>query len=99
MSGENRKQDLVQNLAARIERMELDLAVPGVDFERGARRGDVPARVPAGVLVTGRQIRAAEGVELPQQVFQALFVADLGDSAGDSDSARGGIPQFTHDAP
>ena len=50
--GQHREEQPVQDFAARVEGAEFQPALPGQDLERGPHRGDVPARVSAGVLVT-----------------------------------------------
>ena len=50
---ENRQQHLIQHLAAKIQRAELYVAVHGDDFERRARGGEIPARIPPWEFVSG----------------------------------------------
>jgi hypothetical protein len=64
--GQNRKEQPVQDFAARVEGAEFQPTLSGQDLERGPHRGDVPARVSAGVLVAGRKIDAAVGVKIAQ---------------------------------
>src|SRR5579883_777203 len=85
-----------QRFAAAIERAELDAAVPGNDFERRAGRGDVPARVPAGILVSRRKVDATVAIEVAQQVHETLAEGGFRKGAGDLDPVGSGVAICAH---
>ena len=96
MLRQDRIQHLRQHLPAQIERPKLDLAIDRDDLERRPCGGDVPARVSPRKLISGGKINAAMCVQILQKTLQSFLEADLGDSAGDGDTAASGIPEFTH---
>src|SRR5437899_4190644 len=99
MPGQNRIQHLVYHLTAHVERAKFDLAADGDDLERRARGGDVPTRISPGKFISGRKVHTAMRVQILQKTLQPSFETDLGDHAGDGDTASSGVPEFAHDSP
>src|SRR5208283_3852291 len=75
---ERRMEQLRDAAAALIERAELHAAVARHDLQRRTGGGDVPARVPPGILVSRRQVDATVPVQIAQEVPQALTVTGPG---------------------
>ena len=99
MRAQNRLQQTVDDLAARIQRSQGNVAIGGDDLERRRDGGYIPARISLGVFVTGRKIDAALGIELVEQPAQALFKRNFGKRAFDDDAAGGGITVGAHKIP
>src|SRR5687767_1702614 len=99
MRRKDRMQNPVQNLAAPIQRPELDGPAASDNLERRARRGDVPAGVAARILVSGRKIDPAIPVKLAQQFFQALAIRGLGACPSDSNATAREILERPHGSP
>ena len=82
--------------SALVQRPELHAAVVGNNFERRAGRGDIPARISSGILISRRKINPAVLVQVIQQVVQSLPEVDLGRGPGDLDTVGSGIAVFAH---
>ena len=96
MRAQHRLQHAIDDLAARVQRTQGNVAAGGDDLERRRDRRHVPARIALGVFVAGRKIDPALRIELLQQPAQALFVRDLGNGAFDDDAAGRGIAFGAH---
>ena len=96
MSLENRQQHLIQPLAAKIERTKVHIAVDRDNLQGRARGGEIPARVSPGKLIAGGKVGAAARVQILQKMLQPPFEVDLGNHAGNGDTASSGISEFGH---
>src|ERR1700694_2937932 len=96
MRREGRLDNLVQRLAARVERADGDVPFARDDLDRRRHRGHVPARITPWEFVTGGKINAALRVQLLQKTPQTPAVSHVGNSARDGDAARGGIALGAH---
>lgn len=66
VSGEGAADHLAEHFATLAEGVEIDLTSGGDDFNGRGDAGDVPARVPPGILVSRGEVEAAEAVELSE---------------------------------
>jgi hypothetical protein len=96
MMFEQRTEDLIQDLAALIERIEMNLAAGRDDLKRRRYGRHVPARITFRVFVARAKINAAIPVQLMQQAFQSFMKRNSGLGAGYGDSARRSISQLGH---
>src|SRR6266853_4986724 len=96
MRCEGRLENLIQRLAARVERADGDIAFARDDLDRRRHRRHVPARIPSRELVTGGEIDAALRVQLLEKTPQTPVVSHVGNKARDGDAARGGIALGAH---
>ena len=99
MRRQRRRQQMVEDFSARIERGEDHLAVARGDLERRSQRCDVPTRIPSRKFITGRKVDAALRVELVQQRVQTLAKGDFGMRALDGNAAGRCIVFGTHKKP
>jgi len=93
---ENRLQHLVQHFATLIEWAKLDLPIDGDDLERRSRGGEIPARVSPGEFISGGKVYAAMRIQILQKTLQSILERDLGNDAGNSDTASSGISELAH---
>src|SRR6516165_2948591 len=82
--------------AAAIQGAKLDASVERHDLKRRASGGDVPTRVPPGILVSRGKIDPTVTVQVALQVLQAPAEIGLRNGAGDLDPVGSRITMFAH---
>jgi hypothetical protein len=74
----------------------LHFAIVCDDLERRARGSDIPARVPAGILISRRKVNATVPIEIAEKMLQAFPEVGLGNFTYDFDPVRSLIAVFAH---
>ena len=90
------QEHFIQRSSAIVQRANLDVALKADDLNGWAKAGNIPARVPPGVFVSGRQVDPAVTVKVTPKAFETMFKRDSGGRACDNNAAARGVLQLRH---
>ena len=97
MVAQYRGKHVIDGGSALIQWAEGDIALETDQFEGRAHGDDIPTRIPARVLVAGRQIDAPVLIELAEKIAESLFVGQAGGDSRDANAMRRFVTDFPHD--
>src|SRR5690242_13341863 len=93
---QQREENLIDDLAAVVQRPDLEISPEADDLNRRADGSDIPARISFRILIAGRKINPAMPVQVAKQVLQPLLKRALRRCAAYGDAARCRVLQQRH---
>ena len=98
VAAEQRGQDLDQLFAAFVQRFEGECPISADDLNRRGDSGHIPARIALRILIAGREIRSAFGIQPFQELSESAPVRSFRAGSGNSNPGGRVVYQLRHEA-